>query len=190
MLSECCLGSVGFTVREGVMKPLQYLPIDMDHPLNSTDPYGVRKMLSEEIGGSFAQRWKMSVVALRPMIITYPEMHGELEALAESPDTYAGTPTGGRPCWHLVDPRDVAAAFVKAMEFENVIFERFLISANMTLSPTPKLDGLKNILCHLPPIRNPELYENNPFAPLFDREHTQKWLVFEPKYDAGSIVNL
>jgi UDP-glucose 4-epimerase len=65
-----------------------------------------------------------------------------------------------------------------------------LISANMTLSPTPKLDGLKNILRHLPPIRNPELYENNPFAPLFDREHTQKWLVFEPKYDAGSIVNL
>ena len=49
---------------------------------------------------------------------------------------------GGGPRWHLVDPRDVAAAFVKAMELENVIFERFLISANMTLSPTPKLDGL------------------------------------------------
>ena len=188
--------AVGFTVREGVMKPPQYLPIDMEHPLNPTDPYGLSKMIGEEIGRSFALRGQLEVVALRPVFIAYPEMHGEIQARAKTPNTYSGTPAGGPssagggPCWHHVDPRDVAAAFVKAVELKDVVFESFFISANVTLSPTPTLERLKSFLGHLPTINDPALYENNPFAPLYDLKHTRERLGFEPKYDARAIANL
>jgi nucleoside-diphosphate-sugar epimerase len=185
--------SVGFTVREGKLRPPEYLPIDVDHPLNPTDPYGLSKLLGEEIGRSFALRGKLEVIVLRPVFIAYPEMHGEIKARSASPQTYSGTPAGGPssagggPCWHHVDPRDVAAAFRKALELKNVSFERFFVSSNMTLSPTPTLTRLREVLGELPEVRNPEVYEQNPFAPLYDISLTRERLGFEPQFDARRI---
>lgn len=185
--------AVGFTVREGTLRPPEYLPIDVDHPLNPTDAYGLSKQLGEEIGRSFALRGKLGVVALRPVFIAYPEMYGEIKARSASPQTYSGTPAGGPssagggPCWHHVDPRDVATAFRKALELKDVSFERFFISANLTLSPKPTLDRLREVLGKLPPVRKPEIYEQNPFAPLFDLSRTRERLGFEPQFDARCI---
>jgi nucleoside-diphosphate-sugar epimerase len=185
--------SVGFTVREGKLRPPEYLPIDVDHPLNPTDPYGLSKLLGEEIGRSFALRGKLEVIVLRPVFIAYPEMYGEIKARSASPQTYSGTPAGGPssagggPCWHHVDPRDVAAAFRKALELKNVSFERFFVSSNMTLSPTPTLTRLREVLGELPEVRNPEVYEQNPFAPLYDISLTRERLGFEPQFDARRI---
>lgn len=188
--------AVGFTVRDGTMVPPEYVPIDVMHPLNPTEPYGLSKLLGEEIGRSFAQRGQMSVVALRPMFITYPEMHGELQARAQSPETYSGTPAGGPSsagggiCWNHVDPRDVADAFRNALELQDVVFEQFFVSANETLAPEPTLERLKSYLGYLPEVKDPGLYEKNPFAPLFDLKLTQERLGFEPKYSTRSVVGL
>jgi UDP-glucose 4-epimerase len=185
--------AVGFTVREGALRPPEYLPIDVDHPLNPTDAYGLSKLLGEEIGRSFALRGKIGVVALRPVFIAYPEMYGEIRARSASPQTYSGTPAGGPssagggPCWHHVDPRDVATAFRKALELQDVTFERFFVSANVTLSPKPTLDRLREVLGTLPPVRKPEVYESNPFAPLFDLSRTRDRLGFEPQFDARAV---
>ena len=184
---------VGFTVREGALRPPEYLPIDVDHPLNPTDAYGLSKLLGEEVGRSFALRGKIGVVALRPVFIAYPEMYGEIRARSASPQTYSGTPAGGPssagggPCWHHVDPRDVATAFRKALELQDVTFERFFVSANVTLSPKPTLDRLREVLGKLPPVRKPEVYEANPYAPLFDLSRTRDRLGFEPQFDARAI---
>jgi len=186
--------AVGFTVREGALRPPEYLPIDINHPLNPTDPYGLSKMLGEEIGRSFALRGKLEVVALRPVFIAYPEMHGEIRARAASPGTYKGTPAGGPssagggPCWHHVDPRDVARAFRLSLELKDVAFERFFISANVTLSPVPTLDRLREVLGALPSVKKPEVYAKNPYAPLFDLAHSRERLGFEAEFDARSIA--
>lgn len=186
--------AVGFTVREGALRAPEYLPIDLDHPLNPTDPYGLSKLLGEEIGRSFALRGKLEVIVLRPVFIAYPAMHGEIKARAASPSTYRGTPAGGPssagggPCWHHVDPRDVAAAFRKSLELENVVFERFFVSANVTLAAEPTLERLAKMLGTLPEIRKPEVYRDNPFAPLFDLARTRDRLGFEPRYDARDIA--
>jgi nucleoside-diphosphate-sugar epimerase len=185
---------VGFTVREGALRPPQYLPVDVEHPLNPTDPYGLSKLLGEEIGRSFTQRGKLEVIVLRPVFIAYPEMYGEIKARAASPKTYSGTSAGGPssagggPCWHHVDPRDVAVAFRKALELKNVVFEKFFISANVTLSPIPTLDRLREFLGDLPRITKPDVYADNPFAPLFDLSHTRERLGFDPKFDARDIA--
>lgn len=185
---------VGFTVREGMMHPPQYLPVDLDHPLRPTDPYGLSKLLGEEMGRSFAERGKMEIVVLRPVFVAYPEMYGEIAARSRDPQNYRGMPAGGPasagggPCWHQVDPRDAARAFRLALEMKNVTFERFFLSGRVTLHPKPTLERLREALGgHLPPVRRPEYYEANPFAPLYDIEQTRDRLGFEAEFDAREI---
>jgi nucleoside-diphosphate-sugar epimerase len=184
---------VGFTVREGALRPPQYLPVDLAHPLNATDPYALSKLLGEETGRSFAARGKMEVIVLRPVFVAYPEMYGEIRARSLSPDTYRGTPAGGPssagggPCWHHVDPRDVARAFRLALEMKYTGFDRFFVSANVTLSPEPTLERLARVLGSLPEVRHPAVYEANPFAPLYDLTRSREVLGFDAQYDARAV---
>lgn len=185
---------VGFTVKEGRMKPPVYLPVDLDHPLQPTDPYALSKLLGEEMGRSFAARGKLEIVVLRPVFISYPQMHGEIRARAKSPQTYKGTPAGGPssagggPVWHHIDPRDAARAFRLALEMNDVVFERFFVCANQTLSPTPTLERLQAAIGTLPEIRNPEIYKANPFAPLYDLSASRDRLGFVAQYDMRELA--
>ncbi len=184
---------VGFTVREGAMRPPQYMPVDLEHPLDATDPYGVSKVLGEDLGRSFALRGKLEVIVLRPVFVAYPEMYGEIRARSMSPETYKGTPAGGPssagggPCWHHVDPRDAARAFRLGLEMNYTGFDRFFVSANVTLSPEPTIERLARILGHRPEVRRPEIYEKNPFAPLYDLTRSREVLGFDAQYDARSV---
>ena len=185
---------VGFTVREGAMLPPLYLPVDEEHPTRPTDPYGLSKLLNEEQGRSFALRGRLEIVVLRPVFVAYPEMRGEIAARARDPDAYrgpmAGGPSaaGGGPCWHHVDPRDAARAFRLALEMEGVSFERFFVSAGTTLFPGPTLERLREVLGYLPEVRRPEVYERNPFAPLYDLSRSRDVLGFEAVHDAPAVA--
>lgn len=186
---------VGFTVREGALRAPDYLPVDLDHPLRPTDPYGLSKLLGEEMGRSFALRGKLEIVVLRPVFVAYPEMHGEIRARALAPDTYRGTPAGGPssagggPCWHHVDPRDAARAFRLALDLERVTFERFFVCGNVTLSPKPTLERLHAVLGGtLPEVRRPEIYRENPFAPLYDLGRSRDILGFDARFDARAVA--
>ncbi|ASP23357.1 uronate dehydrogenase (plasmid) [Antarctobacter heliothermus] len=184
---------VGYTVGEGAMLPPQYLPVDLDHPLNATDPYGLSKVMGEEMGRSFALRGKLEIIVMRPVFVAYPEMHDEIRVRSESPATYkgpmAGGPSsaGGGPCWHHIDPRDAARAFRMGLEMTYRGFDQFFLSANVTLSPEPTLERLQKVVGHLPEIRDPALYENKPFAPLYDLSHTREVLGFDAEYDARAV---
>lgn len=184
---------VGFTVREGTLRPPRYLPVDLDHPLQPTDPYGLSKLLGEEMGRSFALRGKLEIVVLRPVFVAYPEMYGEIRARSASPGDYRGTPAGGPssagggPCWHHVDPRDAARAFRLALDMRDVRFDRFFLCANVTLSPEPTLDRLRSVLGALPEVRRPEVFRENPFAPLYDLTRSREVLGFDAEFDARSI---
>lgn len=184
---------VGFTVREGAMHPPEYLPVDLNHPLKATDPYGLSKLLGEDVGRSFALRGKMEVIVLRPVFVAYPEMYGEIRARSMAPETYRGTPAGGPssagggPCWHHVDPRDAARAFRLALEMKYAGFDRFFVSANVTLSPEPTLERFARIVGRAPEVRRPEIYERNPFAPLYDLTRSREVLGFDAEYDARAV---
>jgi nucleoside-diphosphate-sugar epimerase len=185
---------VGYTVREGMMLPPQYLPVDLDHPLQPTDPYGLSKLLGEELGRSFANRGKMEVIVLRPVFVAYPQMYGEIRARAKSPDTYRGTPAGGPssagggPCWHYVDPRDAATAFRLALEMPYAGFARFFVSANNTLAPEPTLERFERLMGRKPEVRRPEHFEMNPFAPLYDLTAAREILGFKAQHDLRSMA--
>jgi nucleoside-diphosphate-sugar epimerase len=185
---------VGFTVREGRMLPPLHLPIDLGHPLRPTEPYGLSKLLGEETGRSFANRG-LEVVVLRPVFVAYPEMAGEIVARARDPQGYrgpaAGGPAaaGGGPCWHHVDPRDAARAFRLALELAEVRFATFFVSAAVTLAPEPTLERLARALGHLPEVRRPEIWRENPHAPLYDLGPTRDVLGLAPEHDARHLIS-
>jgi nucleoside-diphosphate-sugar epimerase len=184
---------VGFTVREGKMVPPLYAPVDLEHPLQATDPYALSKVLGEEIGRSFAARG-MEVVVLRPVFVAYPEMADELRVRAEDPVRYRGSmvggpsAAGGGPLWHHVDPRDAARAFRLALALRQPTFERFFISAEVTLAPEPTLERLERVLGREIEIRRPEVFRENPFAPLYDLAPARERLGFMAEHEQRHLV--
>ena len=193
----CSSDSVaGYTVREGRMLAPRYAPLDLDHPLLATDPYAVSKVMGEDLARAYALRG-MSVVALRTVFVAYPEMAAEIVARAKDPENYrgpmAGGPSsaGGGPLHHHIDPRDLARAFRLAMEFHMQAgdFERFYLSAPVTLSPEPTLDRLRRLHGDEVSVRNAETYRRQPFAPLYDLTHAAERLGFVAAFDQRSLLS-
>jgi nucleoside-diphosphate-sugar epimerase len=186
---------VGFTVMSSMLTPPDYLPIDAAHPLRPMDPYGISKLLGEEIGRSFARRGKLEVLVLRPVFILYPEVQAEVKARVADPGGYRGpqaggpNPAGGGPVWHYVDPRDAARAFRLALEIEKPRFTAYFISARTTLAPEPTLDRLLHYLGHDTPVRWPQVYLRNPFAPLYDLEAARDELGYEAQHDLRPLIH-
>ena len=191
----CCSDSVvGFTVISGKLKPPEYLPIDAAHPLRPTDPYAISKLLGEEIGRSFVTRGKLEVIVLRPVFVLYPEMEREVKARAADPANYSGVsaggpnPAGGGPAWHYVDPRDAARAFRLALEIENPRFAAYFISGMNTMAPEPTLERMQRYLRQGVTVRQPEVYKNNPFAPLYDLTAARDDLGYAAEHDLRPLL--
>lgn len=192
----CSSDSVaGYTVREGRMLHPLYAPLDIDHPQLATDPYAVSKVMGEDLARAYALRG-MSVVALRTVFVAYPEMAGEIVARARNPEGYkgpiAGGPSsaGGGPLHHHIDPRDLARAFRLALEMPMKPggFERFYLSAQVTLSPEPTLQRLRRLHGNAIEIRDPDLYDRQPFAPLYDLGRSAELLGFVADYDQRGLL--
>jgi nucleoside-diphosphate-sugar epimerase len=186
---------VGYTVREGRMLPPRYVPVDLEHPLQATDPYAMSKVMGENIARAYALRG-MSVVALRTVFVAYPEMAPEIIARAKDPAHYrgpmAGGPSsaGGGPVHNHIDPRDVARAFRLALELPLSAggFERFFLSAKVTLSPEPTLERLRRLHGDTIEIKAPKVYAQQPFASLYDVTHAAERLGFVAAYDQRHLV--
>jgi nucleoside-diphosphate-sugar epimerase len=192
----CSSDSVaGYTVKEGRMLAPRYAPVDLDHPLLATDPYAVSKVLGEDMARSYALRG-MSVVALRTVFVAYPEMAGEIVARAKDPANYRGpavggpSSAGGGPLYNHIDPRDLARAFRLATELkmQHGEFERFYLSAQVTLSPEPTLDRLRRLHGDDVEIRDPAVYAKQHYAPLYDLTHAAQRLGFIAEYDQRHLL--
>lgn len=185
---------VGFTVFQGAMIPPDYLPVDADHPARPTDAYALSKKLCEEMARAFKARGKLEVVVIRPVYVLYPEFECEVRARAADPENYKGPaaggrqPAGGGPMWHYVDPRDLARAFRLALEAEAPGFGPYFISGPNTLAPDATIDRLAKRMGRRVPVKQPAVYEANPFAPLYDLEAPRKQLGYVPAHDRRDLL--
>ncbi|TDN07533.1 hypothetical protein, partial [Lactobacillus crispatus] len=91
---------------------------------------------------------------------------------------------------HHIDPRDLARAFRLAVELAMPQggFERFYLSAGVTLSPEPTLDRLRRLHQGHVEVRNPAVYAKQPFAPLYDLTHAAERLGFVADYDQRHLL--
>jgi nucleoside-diphosphate-sugar epimerase len=89
------------------------LPIDEETPAEPADPYGLSKVVGEEVAASAARRHGVRAVSLRLSWVTYPGDDRRREA-REAFDPATAAPSGN--CWSYVDVRDVVAAIEAAID--------------------------------------------------------------------------
>ncbi len=94
-------GAYGFFFAEETPVP-DRLPIPESHALRPEDPYGLSKVVTEEIGKTVARSEGVSVVSLRPSWIQFPG-----EYLCRDPDYVEDLSAGAGNYWSYVDVRDV-----------------------------------------------------------------------------------
>ena len=164
--SECAVGQCF----QRIVRPPRYLPIDEDHPLEPQDAYSLSKQLGESIAASFRRGGGPSVVILRPTWVMFPITGADLEARRALQHG---------DMWCYVAPADVAAATVAAVSLDTD-FDTFFLGAPNTLCDEPTLERLHARWGHLPELRRPDHYANDPTAGLYDSRKAREYLGFAP----------
>ena len=187
---------IGYTVLSGAMIPPSYLPIDHNHPRRPTDPYALSKKLCEEMAKSFVDDGAFEVVVMRPVFVLYPEFEAEVRARAADPEGYkgpvssAGKPPGGGAMWHYVDPRDLAVAYRKALILEEPGFGPYFICGPTILAPDETLKTLRYKTGVDIEVKDENIYQNAPYAPLYDLTHAEVNLGFKAVHDLRKQYDL
>ena len=123
-----------------------YLPVDETHPLRPQDPYGLTKLLGEQLCDALSKRSGMAVTSLRFCGI-YTEAHRPM--LLERRKNPLARGTGA--LWSYIDARDAARACRVALEADLPGHQVFNIAAPNSLVdiPTRELAGR-----YLPQVRD------------------------------------
>ena len=94
------------------------LPIDEETPTEPEDPYGLSKVVGEEVAAAAARRHGVPAISLRLSWVTYPDDERRREA-REAFDPATAEPSGN--CWSSVDVRDVVSAIEAGIDPETEI---------------------------------------------------------------------
>ena len=123
-----------------------YLPVDERHPLRPQDPYGLTKLIGENISDAVSQKSAIAVTSLRFSGI-YSEAHRPM--LLERKKNPLARGTGA--LWSYIDARDAARACRAALEADLSGHQIFNIAAPNSLVdiPTRELVGR-----YLPQVRD------------------------------------
>ena len=180
--------------------PPVYLPFDGRHPLRPTHTYGLTKQIGESVARSFVRRGRMSVLCLRPTAVLFDEQIAWAVACGLAGDAEPTLRSEARelpgagdeepplfPCY--VRPEDCARCFRLALESAACdAFDVFHVSAADTFSTRPTLALLADLYGRPPEIRRPSLFEQNPFASVFDLSRARDKLGWEPRGDWVTLL--
>jgi nucleoside-diphosphate-sugar epimerase len=115
---------VGFQFAERPTWP-RYLPIDENHPCEPQDPYGLGKILGEDICTAAVRRSDLKIISLRPTWVQSPASYarnlGPLLADRSLPSTNG---------WSYIDADDLAAAILAAASSDVDGHEAMFIAAD------------------------------------------------------------
>jgi hypothetical protein len=67
-------------------------------------------------------------------------------------------------------------------------FAAYFVSGKTTMAPEPTLTRLARYLGRETEVRQPLVYENNPYAPLYDLEAARRDLGYEPQQDLRPLL--
>ncbi len=117
--------TLGFAFMSNAMEPL-YAPIDELHPLRPQDPYGLSKVIAEQICRTYSARYGIRTVCLREPWIWVPEP----EPVQFYKRLVKGYEEWYKNLWTYVHVQDVAAAHRLAVETDlDALHEVFFITA-------------------------------------------------------------
>jgi len=114
--------ALGFVFRSREFLP-EYLPIDENHPLRPQDPYGLSKLIGEEIAKSYTRSSGLETVRVRICRVIFPAEVDLNRRLVDDPSILA------KGLWVYVDARDAARAFRLAAERPGLSDEALFVVA-------------------------------------------------------------
>jgi nucleoside-diphosphate-sugar epimerase len=156
-----------------------YFPVDDDHPRRAMRPYGLSKVLSEDLCAGFTARTGIPTVAFRPVWVWEPDMYQRIAAKWQ-----ANPESEWEPFWEygaFVDARDVADAVVRAVSVPLAGHHRLLLCAADIAATEPSL-AIAARLAPGVPVRDPGRYRREPRASLFDCSAATRVLGWRPRY--------
>jgi UDP-glucose 4-epimerase len=113
-----------------------YLPLDEHHPQHPQNGYAMSKVACEHLSGHLADRFGMTVIALRlsNVHLTDPAHDASYAAL---PSVWEHLEQRRPNLWGYIDARDAARAVQRALEVDVTGAHAVTIAAADTLTPTP-----------------------------------------------------
>jgi UDP-glucose 4-epimerase len=129
-------GAYGFFFAEPTPLPDE-LPVTEAHPRRPEDPYGLSKVVAEEVAATVARRDGVPVASLRPSWIQYPG-----EYACRDPAYVEDLSAGAGNYWSYVDVRDVVGCVCAALEADLDGHEAFNCVAPDNALGRPLLDLL------------------------------------------------
>jgi nucleoside-diphosphate-sugar epimerase len=147
-----------------------YVPLDEDHPLLPEDPYGLSKVVSEQISEAMHRRTGMQIVCLR-----FGYIH-TLEMFRNYPDFNKDPWQRVRNLWNYIDVRDAASACRLGFEAKELGCVALNIVADETCMDIKSLDLIAAVFPEVKDIREPlEGYKG-----LISNTKAKKLLKWEP----------
>jgi len=164
----------------------EYLPIDEDHSLQGFNPYSETKIIGEKICEDYFKYFKVPSIILRPFNI-YGNNQNENFLI---PMILNQAKTGHIK---LIDPTpkrdfvfidDVVEAFVKAVENDNLLFDKFNIGTGISYSVDDVVKIVNKIYDNKLIVEYSNVKRNNEVQDtIADISHSRKVLNWNPKID-------
>ena len=130
----------GFIYAKSLWPP-EYLPLDEDHPSKPQDPYGLSKVVGEQIADSFASVHKgMTISSLRLPGVIFDLSYESFRDRWKNPAARANG------FWTYIDARDAASACRMALEANFHRHEIFIAAAPTSTMTQPTLDLIEEFL--------------------------------------------
>ncbi len=172
--SNCALGH-GFRI-SGNPFPIDYLPIDENHPCYPEDSYSYSKNAGEDLMAMYARAYGIRTSVTRPAGICPPERRAQMNANARP----AGGWTPWLYCW--VGSEDVASAHRLLMEAADELppYGAYFVNADDTSALEPSAELVERFNPDLEPLaRHMEGHESFIKCDLIKRmvgwTHTTSW---------------
>jgi UDP-glucose 4-epimerase len=173
-----CSSAQALGIAEGERLP-DYLPVDDEHPRRAMRPYGLSKLVSEDLCAGFTARTGIATVSLRPVWVWDA---GQYQQIAEQ--RAADPRCEWEPFWEygaFVDVRDVVSAVELALSARLAGHHRALLCAADICASAPSLEMAAKLAPGVP-VRGPARYEADPWRALFDCSVAERVLGWRPRY--------
>ena len=166
-------GAYGFFFAEETPVP-ERLPVPESHPLRPEDPYGLSKVVTEEIGRTVARRDGIRVASLRPTWIQEPGVYPcRDEAYVSDRSAGAGN------FWSYVDVRDVVDMVEAALSADFEGHEAFNCAGPDNALGEPLVDLIRGHYGSVPEDcqvdGDDSVYSTEKAKRLLDWEPTRSW---------------
>lgn len=126
-----------------------YLPVDEAHPRRPQDPYGLTKLVGEQLCDALAQKSGAQIASLR-FAGVYTEAHRAMLLERRKDPTLRGTGA----LWSYIDARDAARACRLSLEADFVGHRAFNICAPETTMTTPTVELVRRYLPRVQRLRD------------------------------------